>query len=108
MARNTYYRSPHWRVLKKATHERDGWRCIVPGCPTPTHRLTCDHIKRRRNVDGPTAYDVMSNTRTLCGNHDALVKETATGKRGKDGKLIVKGARSDGTLLDPNHPWHRT
>ncbi|MBB3979653.1 hypothetical protein GGQ64_004897 [Rhizobium azooxidifex] len=50
----------------------------------------------------------MSNTRTLCGNHDALVKETATGKRGKDGKLIVKGARSDGTLLDPNHPWHRT
>ncbi|MCV3739500.1 hypothetical protein OCK02_25515 [Rhizobium sp. TRM96647] len=27
----------------------------------------------------------MSNTRTLCGNHDALVKETAAEKRRPDG-----------------------
>jgi hypothetical protein len=107
MARNSYYRTPHWSALKHACHERDGWRCTVSGCQTPAYRLTCDHIKRRPNVDYPTAYDVLSNVRTLCGNHDAQVKELASGRRRQDGKLIVKGAKADGTPLDPNHPWSR-
>lgn len=107
MARNSYYRTPHWAALKRACHERDGWHCTVVGCQTPTYRLTCDHIRTRPNVDYPTAADVLANVRTLCGNHDRQVKELSSGKRRQDGKLIVKGARADGTPLDPKHPWHR-
>jgi hypothetical protein len=107
MARNSYYRTPHWRALKQACHERDRWRCTVSGCQTPTYRLTCDHIQRRPNVSYPTAYDVLSNLRTLCGNHDAQVKELASGKRRQDGKLIVKGCDANGWPIDPNHGWRR-
>jgi transposase InsO family protein len=46
MAHNSYYRTPHWSALKRACHERDGWRCVAPGCQTPTYRLTCDHSDR--------------------------------------------------------------
>jgi hypothetical protein len=107
MARNAYYRSPHWRALKQTTHKRDGFRCVVPGCQTPTYRLTCDHIRRRPNVDYPTSFDVLSNTRTLCGNHDAQIKEMASGERRQGGRLIVKGCDASGRPLDPNHPWNR-
>lgn len=78
-----------------------------PGCQTPTHRLTCDHVIRRPNVDFPTSYDVLTNTRTLCGNHDARVKETASGKRRGEGRLIVSGCDVTGRPLDPHHPWNR-
>jgi hypothetical protein len=108
MARNSYYRTQHWRTLKQACHERDGWRCTVAGCQTPTYRLTCDHIRRRPNVSYPTALDVVENTRTLCGNHDAQVKEKASGARRRDGKLVVMGCDVTGTPLDPQHPWSRT
>lgn len=108
MARNNYYSSPHWRALKRATHERDGWKCVVPGCTTPTHRLTCDHIKRRPNVSQPTAFDVIGNTRTLCGNHDARIKEAPSGKRRGNGKLVVSGCDVTGRPIDPNHPWNRS
>jgi hypothetical protein len=107
MARNSYYRTPHWRTLKRACHERDGWRCTVTGCQTPTYRLTCDHIRRRPNVGYPTTLDVLSNVRTLCGNHDAQVKERTDGTRRRDGKLVVAGCDVTGRPLDPNHPWNR-
>lgn len=107
MAKNKYYYTPHWAALKRACHERDGWRCTVPGCQTATYRLTCDHIRTRPNVDYPTAADVLANLRTLCGNHDRQVKELASGLRRQGGKLIVKGCDATGRPLDPNHPWHR-
>jgi len=107
MARNTYYRTQHWRALKQACHDRDSWRCTVPGCETPTHRLTCDHIRRRPNVSYQTAFDVLSNVRTLCGNHDAQVKEGPNGTRRRDGKLVIMGCDVNGKPLDPNHPWNR-
>ena len=107
MARNSYYRTPHWTALKRSCHERDDWRCPVPGCQTPTYRLTCDHIRTRPNVDYPTAADVLANVRTLCGYHDAQIKERWNGKRRQDGKLIVKGCDATGRPLDPSHPWHR-
>jgi hypothetical protein len=107
MARNAYYTTPHWKALKEACHRRDGYRCTVPGCQTPTYRLTCDHIERRPNVDHPTPFDGLSNTRTLCGNHDAQVKELPSGLRRRDGKAIVKGVDTNGRPLDPSHPWSR-
>ena len=95
MARNAYYRSQHWRDLKCATHERDGWRCVVPGCDSSEH-LVCDHIETRPNVDHPTPLDVIANTRTLCGFHDRQVKETTTGARRRNGTLALKGSGADG------------
>lgn len=106
MARNRYYQSRHWIDLRNAALARDGYRCTVPGCDR-TDRLTADHIRTRPNADHPTALDVLPNLRTLCGYHDAQVKELATGKRRQGGKLIVKGTKADGTPLDPNHPWSR-
>jgi hypothetical protein len=84
MARNTYYRSAHWRALKRACHIRDGRMCTVPGC-AGTDGLVADHIQTRPNSDGPTWADQLGNLRTLCGHHDRQVKEAASGKRGNGG-----------------------
>jgi len=105
MARNSYYRSTHWRALRTAALKRDRYRCTVPGCTGKgTH---VDHIETRPNSDGPTQQDTLSNLRTLCASHDAQIKEMASGKRRQDGKLIVKGCTADGTPIDPSHPWSR-
>jgi hypothetical protein len=95
MARNAYYNSAHWLSLKKATHERDNWRCVVPGCGSSEH-LVCDHIATRPNVDYPTSLDVITNTRTLCGFHDRQIKETASGDRRRRGEAALKGVDADG------------
>ncbi|GAB4071740.1 HNH endonuclease signature motif containing protein [Ancylobacter sonchi] len=106
MARNSYYQSAHWRALKRATHERDGWRCVVPGCGS-SKGIVCDHIRTRPNVDHPTPFDVLTNTRTLCGTHDRKVKETASGQRRGGGALFVQGTDEHGRPRDPAHPWNR-
>ncbi|TAX10752.1 HNH endonuclease [Rhizobium leguminosarum] len=106
MERNRYYQSAHWRSLKHATHQRDGWKCTVIGCGSSAE-LVCDHIQTRPNVDRPTSADTLANTRTLCGFHDRQIKESSTGKRRREGQATVVGCRPDGTPLDPNHPWHR-
>ncbi len=95
MARNAYYKTPHWRALKQATHERDGWQCTVPGCGA-TDRLVCDHVETRPNVDCPTSFDTLSNTRTLCDRHDRQIKEQANGQRMSKGKAMVIGSNDDG------------
>lgn len=106
MARNTYYTTPHWKALKRACHDRDRWRCTIPGCQEPTGKgLVCDHIETRPNVSYPTPADVLSNTRTLCAFHDRQIKEKANGERRRDGKATVKGCDADGWPLDPRHPW---
>jgi hypothetical protein len=106
MARNRYYQSSHWRALKRATHERDGWKCVVPGCGSSV-QLVCDHIVNRPNVDQPTRLDVITNTRTLCGLHDRQLKEKRNGERRREGKPIVSGCDVDGNPRDPGHPWNR-
>lgn len=95
MARNSYYHSKHWAALKRATHERDDWRCVVPGCGSSEH-LVCDHIETRPNVDHATSADVLTNTRTLCGFHDRQIKETKSGERRRNGKLQSHGSDADG------------
>ena len=106
MARNTYYQSSHWKALKKACHERDGWKCVVPGCTSPRGKgLTCDHIETRPNVDYPTRADVLSNLRTLCRSHDAQRKEDASGKRRGPNDFVVRGCDESGWPLDPKRGW---
>ncbi|MDR6953799.1 hypothetical protein J2X65_003162 [Ancylobacter sp. 3268] len=50
---------------------------------------------------------MLSNTRTLCGNHDRKVKETAGGARRGGGALFVQGTDERGRPRDPAHPWNR-
>lgn len=108
MPGNPFYHSPFWYALRAKALKRDGYRCVVKGCPTPTHDLHVDHIDTRpRGATGPTDKDVLSNLRTLCGHHDRSVKEGASGRRGNGGRLIVKGCDASGRPLDPNHPWRR-
>lgn len=104
MARNAYYNTPHWKALKRATHERDGWRCVIPGCGS-SQSLVCDHIETRPNLSHPTPSDVITNTRTLCGFHDRQIKEKANGERRKGGSASLKGCDASGWPTDPAHPW---
>lgn len=103
MARNAYYRSKHWLALREQALIRDRRTCTVPGCNAKgTH---VDHIETRPNSDRPTPLDTLSNLRTLCAHHDASIKERTTGKRGRGGKLTVRGCDADGWPIDPSHPW---
>jgi 5-methylcytosine-specific restriction endonuclease McrA len=96
-----YYLSTHWKRLRAARLKMDGNRCVVPGCGQ--RATTVDHIKRRR--DG--GLDVLSNLRSLCDEHDRMVKERPSGKRANAGKLVVRGCFADGSPRDPAHPWYR-
>lgn len=94
-----FYASPFWRALRDRCFHRDGYTCVVEGCGRrATH---CDHIKRRPHSAGPTAYDVLTNLRSLCAGHDAQVKETAAGNRRQNGAFTVRGSDVNGWPLDP-------
>jgi hypothetical protein len=105
MARNNYYKSGHYLALKRATHERDGWKCTIHGCGS-SKGLVCEHIKTRPNVSYPTPLDVLDNTTSLCGFHDRQTKEMADGTRRRGGRHVVSGCDAEGTPRDPRHPWH--
>ena len=63
-ARN--YRSPYSRhQWPDQVKRRDGYRCIVPGCPTPTDRIQADHTVplSQGGLDSP------ENGQTLCHSH---------------------------------------
>jgi 5-methylcytosine-specific restriction protein A len=107
MPGNPYYQSAHWKDLRKLALERDGWRCVVPGC---RHRgvkgLVVDHIKTRPPVGFVTPLDTLSNLRTLCPLHDGQLKELQGGKRRGGG--LIRGCDPAGRPLDPNHRWNRS
>jgi 5-methylcytosine-specific restriction enzyme A len=106
---NPFYASPFWKALRLKALARDGHRCTVDGCPNTraNSRLYVDHILTRPPVEYPCHLDTLDNLRTLCGVHDAQVKERTGGRRQRDGKLMVKGCDASGQPLDPNHPWNR-
>ena len=94
-----FYASSAWRALRKACLERDGLRCVVPGC---VNRAThADHIARRPIAATLTPADHLDNLRSLCATHDAQVKELANGCRRNGGRFRVMGADRDGWPLDP-------
>ena len=108
MPGNPFYSSKFWRLLRREALIRDHHRCTVPGCPNTQRmgRMYVDHIKTRPNVTTPTPLDVLSNLRTLCGPHDAQVKEARGGNRKNGGKLRISGCDPSGRPLDPNHHWN--
>lgn len=93
--------------MRELAFARFGRRCSVPGCGS-TSGLTVDHRSTRPSSDHPTAADVLSNLRVLCGYHDRQIKELADGKRRRDGALSLPGADHRGIPVDPLHHWHRS
>lgn len=101
---NPYYRTTHWRALRRACLERDHYCCVVQGCREPAR--VADHIETRPPVSTPCEADRLDNLRSLCCSHDAQVKEYR-GKRKQGGTFKVKGCDSTGQSLDPTHRWNR-
>lgn len=106
MTQPSFYKSPEWIALRAACLKRDGHRCTVKGC-TSKYRLTADHINTRPRYHGLTPADVLSNLRTLCGYHDAQVKEVRNGKRRNGGVFTVRGMDASGQPVDPLHAWNQ-
>src|SRR5262245_33767224 len=100
MPGDPFYRSPAWRRLRAAVLERDAHQCTVRGCRD--RAVVVDHIVGRR-VGGS---DTLANLRSLCREHDQMIKERPDGKRANGGKLIVRGCFDNGSPRDPLHPWY--
>ena len=99
---SAYYRSPHWRTLRRACLLRDGFSCTVPGCGREGR--VADHIEARPPSAQPTAADRLDNLRTLCLSHDAQVKEQRRGQsysRKQGGSFKLRGSDAEGWPLDP-------
>jgi 5-methylcytosine-specific restriction enzyme A len=99
MPADPFYRSGLWLRLRQAALQRDGGRCVVPGCGAPA--VVVDHIRSRR-TGGP---DTLANLRCLCREHDQQIKEKPDGTRKNGGKLFVRGSGPDGIPTDPAHHW---
>lgn len=96
-----YYLSPAWKRLRAAALERDGHRCVVPGCGAPA--VVVDHVVSRRAGGA----DALPNLRSLCRAHDQQVKERPDGTRKNGGRLRVVGCDASGRPRDPGHWWNR-
>jgi 5-methylcytosine-specific restriction endonuclease McrA len=96
-----FYLTKTWRGLRAARLQMDGHTCVVPGCGQ--RATVVDHVRGRK--DGGA--DILSNLRSLCREHDQMVKERPGGKRAFKGKLVARGCHADGSPRDPTHPWYR-
>jgi 5-methylcytosine-specific restriction enzyme A len=105
MPGNPFYLTPFWKALRREALDRDGWRCVVPGCSyRSTKGLRVDHIQTRPNTPAQAPEDVLSNLRTLCPRHDSQIKELSGGARRSRG--LVPGCDPSGRPLDPAHHWN--
>ena len=98
-----YYRTAHWKALRLACLERDGYRCAVAGCHEAAR--VADHIETRPQDPQPCSADRLDNLRSLCLSHDAQVKERRRGiaQRKQGGVFRLKGCDANGWPLSPAH-----
>jgi 5-methylcytosine-specific restriction endonuclease McrA len=97
VAKHGYYTTAHWKALRRAALERDGYRCTVSGRRRPATHV--DHIRTRPQQGEPAPEDRLDNLRSLCSVHDAQIKERRNGQRGRGGRPIVRGCDIDGWPL---------
>lgn len=72
------YRSSYSRhQWADAVKARDGYRCTVPGCQTPTDRVQADHIVGLAHGGN----DAISNGRTYCHAHHVAKHTSGRGGR---------------------------
>lgn len=70
-----YLESAHWRELRKAAFNRDGYKCVFCGSPK---KLRGHHLKYRKDFRLCTVDDIQ----TLCDDcHNALHKKMAAERR---------------------------
>lgn len=81
MPNESFYQTDEWKRLRRATLERDRWKCTTPGCRRPAKIV--DHIVSRRKGGANT----LSNLRSLCRACDNQIKESASGERRGGGKI---------------------
>jgi 5-methylcytosine-specific restriction enzyme A len=97
MPRDRFYNTRTWKRLRRLKLARNPL-CEVCGRPASD----VDHTKSINSGGDPYAMD---NLRSLC--HDCHSRKTYYVERlGRD-RVPVKGCRSDGTPLDPQHHWNR-
>jgi 5-methylcytosine-specific restriction endonuclease McrA len=97
----SFYRTKTWKRLREARLRLDRHVCIVPGCGQ--RATVVDHIVSRRAGGA----DALRNLRSLCREHDQMVKERPGGKRASNGKLVARGCHPDGSPRDPNAAWYK-
>ncbi len=68
-----------WRRFRLTILEHDGHSCTVPGCPTPTDRVSVDHITNAKSGGAPLD---PANCQTLCYQHH-LGKTSAEGNKAR-------------------------
>lgn len=103
---NGFYDLPSWKALRRLALIRDGYRCTICGCDVRGKgKARVDHILSIE--DRPDLALVLSNVRTLCTLHDGQAhREKPKGKGApRDARFVIRGCNSDGTPLDPAHPW---
>ena len=96
-----FYRTKTWKRLREARLKLDRHACVVPGCGQ--RATVVDHVIGRRAGGG----DALSNLRSLCREHDQMVKERPGGKRASKGRLVARGCHPDGSPRDPTHAWYK-
>ena len=104
-----FVRSLAWRALRVIALKRDQYRCVkcnedvsYPG------KARVDHILPRSTH--PHLALVLENLRTLCPicdnqSHREKKSKHRTGERQE--RFVIRGARLDGSPLDPNHHWNK-
>ncbi len=83
---DSFYFTKEWKELRRACLERDGFRCVTPGCGRPAS--VADHIVSRR-AGGP---DRLGNLRSLCPICDNRIREGRNGRRRNGGIVAITGA----------------
>jgi|ERR1019366_3819694 5-methylcytosine-specific restriction endonuclease McrA len=72
---DTFYLSDTWRALRGQAMQRDRFSCVIMGCSN--RAKVVDHRVPRRHGGS----DALTNLRSLCAHHDAVLKETPDGSR---------------------------
>jgi hypothetical protein len=80
--------------LRNAALQRDGYCCTVAGCGRQAAHV--DHIETRPRQTEPSPDDLLDNLRSLCGVHNAQIKERGNGRRERDGRRVRRGCDIDG------------
>lgn len=75
-------------ALRTFVFERDGFRCVWPGCTIPLDDLQLAHLTHRGMGGNPKA-NVPANCATLCRyHHDILDGRTVKGRRFEVSELL--------------------
>lgn len=109
-----FLKSQAWRTIRVLALKRDGYRCVKCGRDVSASGASrVDHIKPRKTH--PHLALSLPNLRTLCTTCDNQSHRekggTYSSRSGNTGerqeRIVISGARVDGSPIDPNHHWNK-